>query len=441
MDKFKNFDDLFGDTPASEDENNLLFSESAEKSETEEIKRPADDVQEKWKILVVDDEEDIHSVTRIALKGFTFRGKGIEFYDAYSAAEAEEILKEHPDIALILLDVVMETTNAGLDLVKTIRERLGNPYTQIIIRTGQPGQAPEREVIVSYEINDYKTKTELTSIKLFTVALASLRTYDSIRKIDELNEAFRLEIEKRIKKEKVLLHAKQKAEQSDRLKTEFLQQMSREIQTPLNLILDSSDMIKEEVKDKVNDNIRQMFDNMYISGKRIIRAVQLILDLSELYSQGYKLSKAKIDLSKLVEEIVDESRYMGSENNLDVIIQSDLKNNIIAADPYSIRQVFSNIIDNAFKYTAKGSIEITLTGDGEGVIEACIKDTGQGISKTFITEIFKPFSRDKIKENMEYDGLGLGLALTKKYCDINNIALDIESEKGKGTTVCIRIPE
>lgn len=93
MDKFKNFDDLFGDTPASEDENNLLFSES---SDTDEIKKPVDDTKEKWKILVVDDEEDIHSVTRIALKGFTFRGRSIEFYDAFSAAEAEEILKKTP---------------------------------------------------------------------------------------------------------------------------------------------------------------------------------------------------------------------------------------------------------------------------------------------------------------------------------------------------------
>ncbi|MBL7113977.1 MAG: hypothetical protein ISS19_18710 [Bacteroidales bacterium] len=356
MDKFKNFDDLFGDTPASEDENNLLFSES---SDTDEIKKPVDDTKEKWKILVVDDEEDIHSVTRIALKGFTFRGRSIEFYDAFSAAEAEEILKKHPDIALILLDVVMETTNAGLDLVKVIREKLGNFYTQIIIRTGQPGQAPEREVIVSYEINDYKTKTEMTSIKLFTVALASLRTYDSIRKIDELNEAFRQEIEKRIKKEKVLVHARQKAEQSDRMKTEFLQQMSKEIQAPLNLIMDSSDMIKEEVKDKVNDNIRQMF---------------------------------------------------------------------------------ANIIDNAFKYTSHGRIEVSLSANGRGEIEARIKDTGAGIDDDFFPDLFKPFSREKIKENKEYDGLGLGLALTKKYCDVNNLKIEIESNKGQGTTVCVKIP-
>jgi CheY-like chemotaxis protein len=276
MDKFKNYEDLFADTSGQEDDSDELFG-SEQESDLVEIGKKEDESLEKWKILIVDDEEDIHSVTRIALKGFTFRGKPVEFYDAYSAAEAEKILKEHPDIALILLDVVMETTNAGLDLVKIIRNKLGNKVTQIIIRTGQPGQAPERDVIVSYEINDYKTKTELTSFKLFTVALASLRAFEAIQQIGRLNEEFRLEINRRIRKEKVLEHAKEKAEKAEQQKSVFLQQMSEKVQGPLNLILDSSDTIRKEVKDQVNDNIRQLFDDMNYAGKEIIRAVQMIM--------------------------------------------------------------------------------------------------------------------------------------------------------------------
>jgi CheY-like chemotaxis protein len=198
MDKLKNFDDLFEDLPDQADDSGELFFTESAADETPQA-QASEQEKEKWKILIVDDEEDIHSVTRIALKGFTFRGRSIEFYDAYSAKEAEDVLKEHPDMALILLDVVMETSNAGLDLVKVIREKLGNKVTQIIIRTGQPGQAPEREVIVSYEINDYKTKTELTSFKLFTVALASLRAYDSMQQIGRLNEEFKREINRRIR--------------------------------------------------------------------------------------------------------------------------------------------------------------------------------------------------------------------------------------------------
>jgi len=427
------FDDLFKDLPQEEAEDqDLLFSGPELTEKPGEKSAQTMESEEKWKILVVDDEEDIHSVTRMALKGFTYRGKGIEFYDAYTAREAEEILKKHPDIALILLDVVMETTNAGLDLVKVIREKLGNQFTQIIIRTGQPGQAPEREVIVSYEINDYKTKTELTSIKLFTVALASLRTYESIRKIDQLNEEFREEIEKRIKKEKNLIFAKEKAEKSDRMKTEFLQQMSKEIQAPLNLILNSSDLIREEVKDKVNENIRQMFDHMYFSGKRIIRAVQLILDLSEVQSGKYDLQKEQFNLEEMISGLIQENQYIIGQNKLDVIITNEMKDKILQGDPYSIRQIFSNILDNALKYSKGGRIDVSIRQNGEDTIQVEIADTGPGISETFMNKLFHPFTREKITGNNDHDGLGLGLTLAKEYCRLNNMEIQVKTRKGEG---------
>lgn len=130
-----------------------------------------------WKVLITDDEPDVHEVTELALKRFTFDDRPLEFLHAYSAAEARDILRKHPDIAIILLDVVMETDNAGLEIVKFIREELGNKLIRIVLRTGQPGYAPEREVIANYDINDYKSKTELTAQKLFTTMVSSLRTY------------------------------------------------------------------------------------------------------------------------------------------------------------------------------------------------------------------------------------------------------------------------
>ena len=120
-----------------------------------------------WKLLIVDDEEEVHVITRMVLEGLSFSGKGLTFLSAYSAQEAREILLEQRDIAVILLDVVMETGQAGLELVEIIRSELGNRMVRIILRTGQPGQAPEREVITRYDINDYKHKTELTAQKLF----------------------------------------------------------------------------------------------------------------------------------------------------------------------------------------------------------------------------------------------------------------------------------
>lgn len=137
-----------------------------------------------WKLLLVDDEPEIHEVTRLVLGSFRFEGKPLQFLSAYNVDEAKRLLQTHDDIAATLLDVVMETENAGLDLVKYIREDLNNHQIRIVLRTGQPGQAPEHEVISNYDINDYKEKTELTSQKLATVMFASLRAYRDIMTIE-----------------------------------------------------------------------------------------------------------------------------------------------------------------------------------------------------------------------------------------------------------------
>jgi len=137
-----------------------------------------------WKVMIVDDEPAMHEVTRLALSGVTFAGQGLEFISCYSGSEAVEALRTNPDTALMLLDVVMESEHAGLDVARRVREELDNQMVRIVLRTGQPGQAPERKVITDYDINDYKEKTELTSSKLFTLLYASLRAYQAILSIE-----------------------------------------------------------------------------------------------------------------------------------------------------------------------------------------------------------------------------------------------------------------
>ena len=137
-----------------------------------------------WKILIVDDDEEVHSITTLVLKDFSFDQRGLSFFHAYSGAEARQLIADHPDIAVILLDVVMEEEDAGLKLVEYIRKELTNSLVRIILRTGQPGQAPEERIIVEYDINDYKEKTELSSQKLYTVLISSLRTYRHLLTIE-----------------------------------------------------------------------------------------------------------------------------------------------------------------------------------------------------------------------------------------------------------------
>jgi response regulator RpfG family c-di-GMP phosphodiesterase len=133
-----------------------------------------------FRILIADDDDDVHTATRFALRTITFKGRALELISAYSGDEAFAVLSENPDIAMILLDVVMETDDAGLRLVGRIRNELHNDLLRIVLRTGQPGQAPEQHVIVDYDINDYKAKSELTTQKLFTTVVSSLRAYEGL---------------------------------------------------------------------------------------------------------------------------------------------------------------------------------------------------------------------------------------------------------------------
>jgi len=137
-----------------------------------------------WKLLVVDDDDFVHKVTTMVLRDYEFEGRGLDIFTAYSAKEGMEVMKDHADIAVILLDVVMETAHAGLNMAAWIRDELKNRMTRIILRTGQPGEAPEQEVIFKYDINDYKEKSELTSQKLYTTITSAIRSYRDIRTIE-----------------------------------------------------------------------------------------------------------------------------------------------------------------------------------------------------------------------------------------------------------------
>lgn len=142
------------------------------------------DARHFWKVLVVDDEVDIRTLTRLNLKGFSFDERELQFIEAASSYEARQRLAEHDDIAVALIDVVMETDDAGLRLVEYIRQELGNSLMRLVIRTGQPGAAPERHVIDHYDIDDYKDKTELTATRLYTTVRSAIKAYRDLRTID-----------------------------------------------------------------------------------------------------------------------------------------------------------------------------------------------------------------------------------------------------------------
>ena len=139
----------------------------------------------KYKIVIADDDEEVHTVTKLILKDFEFEGKTLEFIDAYNGRETKEILLNNPNTAILFLDVVMEKQNSGLEVVEYLRKTLKNKMTRVILRTGQPGEAPEEKVIKEYDINDYRLKTEMTVTRLHTTMYSALRNYRDMLQIDK----------------------------------------------------------------------------------------------------------------------------------------------------------------------------------------------------------------------------------------------------------------
>ena len=164
----------------------------------DETAEPETQKEEFWNVLVVDDEPQVHTVTELVLRNLIFKGKKIKFHNAYSALEAKKVLAENPDICLALVDVVMEEDDAGLRLVEYIRNIMNNSDIRIILRTGQPGYAPEQEVIISYDINDYKEKTEMSAQKLITCVIVAFRNYEYIMAMRNMNNELEQMVAERV---------------------------------------------------------------------------------------------------------------------------------------------------------------------------------------------------------------------------------------------------
>ncbi|MBN1301009.1 MAG: PAS domain S-box protein [Melioribacteraceae bacterium] len=234
-----------------------------------------------------------------------------------------------------------------------------------------------------------------------------------------------------------LVVAKEKAELSDKLKSEFLAQMSHEIRTPLHGITSFVQLLKDDLGDHLDPEKREMFDSIDIAGKRLRRTIDSILNMSELTLKSYTPGSDKVDLNLILNNLIRESKTHVELKKLSIELINELADPVIVGDEYSIIQILTNLIDNALKYTDEGRIRISLEEADESKLKVAVADTGRGISKEYLNELFKPFTQEDSGYSRRYEGNGLGLALVKEYCNINNAEISVQSEKGVGSTFTV----
>jgi len=236
-----------------------------------------------------------------------------------------------------------------------------------------------------------------------------------------------------------IIEARKKAEKADKLKSEFLAQMSHEVRTPLNVVLNLTQLLEDEIEGLVDDEINEYFPMIRTACGRIIRTIELILNASEIQADTYDLTLSEFDLfTDCLSPLIKESQFAAKLKGLELKQVIKTENRLITADRYSVAQIFSNLIDNAIKYTGQGQVEVGVYRDKKNQLCVDIRDTGIGISEEFLPGLFEVFSQEQHGYSRKYDGVGLGLFLVKNYCRKNNIEIFVKSERGVGSTFTLK---
>lgn len=413
--------------------------------ETDSVMACRADPERCFLTLIVDDEPDVHEVTRLVLRDVVFEGSKLEFLSAYSGEQARRIMLEHPDIAIILLDVVMEEDDTGLRFVRWVRDEMGNHRVRIILRTGQPGKAPEEEIIRNYDINDYRLKTDLPSVKLRTLALSALRNFRDLTQIEEARSALeKKEVELRELNQELERRVEMRTAQllaSNRELESFSCSVSHDLRAPLRALDGYSSALLSGYFDVLDDNGKHYLDRIRHSARTMSGLIDDMLGLSRI--SRHELMIKKFNISALVAEIGEEMLVCYPGRQVDFRVEPGLT---ALGDTHLLKILLTNLLDNAWKYSARNPQAVIRFGlvagenpEGDGKSKTFfVADNGVGFDMSYSDQLFSPFRR--LHSAKDFPGTGIGLATVKRIAARHGGSVRAEGREGEGATFYCTLP-
>jgi signal transduction histidine kinase len=380
-------DNLFAD-------DELIFSGD----ETEEAQSTYGDP---WLVLIVDDEPDVHSMTTMVLGDFEFEGRALEFTSAYSGGEAIEVLEKNSGFAVVLLDVVMETNTAGLDVARRIRNELNNQFIRVILRTGQPGFAPEHTVITELDINDYWQKAELTSKRLTTSMTTALRSYRDLLKIEQ-NRGSLAQMAKSV--------AHQIRNRTMTING-FASLAARKL---------GPDSEVQEYLNTISHEAARLED--------IVKSVSAFASIDHC-------DHCSAEVSEVMDEALDFCREYARNLGREVQFDIDVAGKTIDARPDLLAKVIIELVSNAVYFSDEQNPQVAVSFKVEGshcVLQ--VADNGICIAEADIPFIFDPFFTTRP------EAVGMGLSIVNRITNGYNWDINVSCSDEGGAVFRVAIP-